>query len=358
VSAPLIDELDYAKMKTTLESRQISGLSTVVREFEEKFARFVGCNFAITVSNGSAALELALRVLGLQDTDEVIIPTFAITSVLQAVIKTGAKPIFADCDPRTWNTSIEFIEPLISQRTRAIVLVHTYGLPIDLDPILIKAKDLSITVIEDAAEAHGLDYKGKRCGSFGLMSTFSFYANKHITMGEGGAILTDSLELEERLKYLRNLAMENSRRFKHNELAENFRLGGLQASLGISQLEKIELIKKLKRNICAVYNKELCEVSNLQIPVNSTNYAENNYWVYGVVPNLNEEESSKIQKKLQYYPFFWPLHLQPYFLRNNKLEYLKNSEYIAKRGFYLPTPLDLSTEEILYICDKLKELMN
>jgi perosamine synthetase len=363
VSSPMIDVSDIRSVTHALESGQISGSSPMVSEFEEQYANFVGRRHAVGVTNGTAALELSLRVANVGPGDEVILPTFSIISVLLAVKKTGATPIFVDCDPLHWNSGPDEIIAAITSRTRAIILVHTYGLPVDLDPIISHIENLSITLIEDASEAHGLQYKDKRCGSFGQMSTFSFYANKHVTTGEGGMVLTDSESLASRMKYLSNLAMNPNRRFRHTEFGDNFRLSGLQCALGISQLKKIDKIRQIKRNIAEKYDSLFVGVEAISIPVKELTYAKNDYWVYGVVPKVSPERSTEIQARLmqsgiETRPFFYPLHLQPCYESKSLLSgQFPNATILGERGFYLPTPFDLSQEEIEYIGQELKDLL-
>ncbi len=362
VSSPLIDTSDIDSVTKALKDGQISGSSPIVSKFERQFADYVGCEYAVAVSNGTSALELALRVTDIGPGDEVILPTFAIISVLLAVKKIGATPIFVDCDAMHWNSVPEEIIASITPKTKAIIVVHTYGLPVDMDPIISHIKDTGIKLIEDASEAHGLEYKDRRCGSFGFISTFSFYANKHVTSGEGGMILTNSESLASRMKYLSNLAMNPVRRFMHSEFGENFRLGGLQAALGISQLNKVDSTRQLKRHIAEEYNSQLMHVTNLGIPVERLSYATNDYWVYGVVPKVSSERSVEIQLSLlksgiETRPFFYPLHQQPCNNLNSPRGEFPNASWLADRGFYLPTPLDLSEKEIDYICKQLINLL-
>ena len=363
VSAPLLDHEDERSVVEAIRKSQISGTSEIVGEFEAKFAGFVGKKFGIAVSNGTVALQLALRAIEVGPGDEVVIPSFAIVSVLQAVVKTGATPVFVDCDSDTWNSGPDHILNAITPRTKAVIIVHTYGLPVDMARVITQLEGSGIVVIEDASEAHGLKYREKLCGSFGLMSIFSFYANKHITCGEGGMILTDSPALAKRLKFLSNLAMDSKRRFLHAEFGENFRLSGLQAALGISQLKKIDRIREIKQAIASEYATRLSNLQKIDLPIPRLKYATNDYWVYGIVPRVSSIESQNIQSDLRGFgietrPFFYPLHLQPcYTAQTPEQNLLPNSSYIGERGFYLPTPLDLTLQEIEFISTKLRALL-
>ena len=247
-------------LKKCIKSGFISSSGPFVEKFEKKFANRVKRKFAISVSNGTAALQLAFESLNIKKKEEVILPSFTIISCILPIIRSGAKPILIDSDPITWNMDVTKIENKISSRTRAIIAPHIYGLPIDMDPLLKIAKKNNLKVIEDAAEVLGLKYKNKECGSFGDVSTFSFYANKHITTGEGGMIVTDSKEIAEKCKSLRNICFNNKRRFLHHDLGWNYRFTNLQSAVGLAQLEKLNRFVIKKRNIGKIYNKGLSKI--------------------------------------------------------------------------------------------------
>ena len=230
------------------------------------------CNrkHAFAVSNGSAALELAVQAIGIGKGDEVIMPTFTIISCALAVVRAGATPVYVDADPHTWNMKVEDIEPLITERTKAIMAVHIYGITVDMDPLLEIAKKYKLKVIEDAAEVIGQTYKGQPCGSFGDISTLSFYPNKHITTGEGGMVLVNDDELAERCNSLRNLCFGKTDRFVHKELGWNFRMSNLQAAVGVAQLERLPQTLEKKREIGKIYHQHLegCESFTLPLTAN------------------------------------------------------------------------------------------
>ena len=261
----------------------ISSSGHFVKEFEKKFAKRVNRKFAISVSNGTAALQLAYEALNIKKKDEIILPAFTIISCILPVIRSGATPVLIDSDPTTWNMDVSKIESKITSKTKAIIAPHIYGLPIDMDPLLKIAKKYKLKVIEDSAEALGLKYKNKECGSFGDVSTFSFYANKHITTGEGGMIVTDDIKIAERCRSLRNICFNNKRRFLHYELGWNYRFTNLQSAIGLAQLEKLNRFIVKKRNIGKTYNKELSQIKIFQTPLDKKKYADNIYWVYGLV---------------------------------------------------------------------------
>ena len=230
-----------------LKSGFISSSGPLVTEFEKKFAKKIKRKFAISVSNGTAALQLAIESIDLKRNDEVIVPAFTIISCVLPVIRLGAKPVFVDSDPVTWNMDIKDLEKKINKKTKAIIVPHIYGLPVDMDALIKLAKKYNVKIVEDAAEVIGLKYKNRPCGSFGEVSTFSFYANKHITTGEGGMIATNSSKIAEKCRSLRNICFNNKRRFMHYELGYNFRFTNIQAAIGLAQLEKLDKFVKKKK---------------------------------------------------------------------------------------------------------------
>tara|TARA_B100001123_G_C15305106_1_gene1022387 strand:- start:1519 stop:2649 length:1131 start_codon:yes stop_codon:yes gene_type:complete len=342
----------------------ISSSGKFVKEFEKKFAKRVNRKFAVTVSNGTAALQLAFEALNIKKKEEVILPSFTIISCVLPIIRSGAIPVLVDSDPVTWNMDVNKIEKKITSKTRAIIAPHIYGLPIDMDPLLKIAKKYKLKIIEDAAEVLGLKYKNKECGSFGDVSTFSFYANKHITTGEGGIIVTNNKQIAEKCRSLRNLCFNNTRRFLHYELGWNYRFTNLQSAIGLAQLEKLNRFIVKKRNIGKIYNKELSKIKVFQTPLDKKKYAKNIYWVYGLVLKKNSPISlNTFMKKLKQEGvetrnFFWPLHQQPVlkkmgFFKKNRLPV---AEYLSKNGLYLPTGLGLNSLQQKYVVKKIKKI--
>jgi len=343
----------------------ISSVGQSVKEFERKFAKRLNRKFAISVSNGTAALQLAFESLNIKKEEEVILPSFTIISCILPIIRCGAIPILIDSDPVTWNMDVKKIEDRITSKTRAIIAPHIYGLPIDMDPLLKIAKKYKLKVIEDAAEVLGLKYKNKECGSFGDVSTFSFYANKHITTGEGGMIVTNNKEIYERCKSLRNICFDEKRRFVHYELGWNYRFTNLQASVGLAQLEKLNHFIMKKRKIGKIYNKELSNINTFYTPLDEQKYAKNIYWVYGLVLKRNSNISlSTFMKKLmkegvETRNFFWPLHQQPILKKMGFFKKIKLpvAEYLGRNGLYLPTGLSLTTSQQKFVINKVKKII-
>lgn len=361
VNTPLLKGNEKKYLIECIESGWISSEGPFVSEFENKFSAYIGRKHGVAVANGSAALDIAVRAIGIKDGDEVIMPTFTIISPAASIVNCGAKPILVDCEPNTWNMDVTQLEGKITEKTKAILVVHIYGLPVDMNPVLEIAKKYNLKIIEDAAEMHGQTYNNKKCGSFGDISVFSFYPNKHITTGEGGMILTDNEEYADKCKYYRNLCFDNKRRFVHEELGWNYRLTNLQAALGLAQLEQLDFFIKRKREIGKQYAQLLKDIPDIQQPQPSTSYAENIYWVYALVVNnkskltaeqiVNELNKRKIGTR----PFFWCIHEQPVFIKKGwyKNEKYPVAEHIARNGFYIPSGLGLKDEEINVVASTL-----
>lgn len=364
VNEPLLDGNEKKYLLECIETGWISSEGPFVKQFEAQFAARVGRKYGIAVSNGSVALDTAVVALGIAQGEEVILPTFTIISCAAAIVRAGAVPVVVDCDPHTWNMDISQIEAKITPKTKAIMVVHIYGLPTDMEPVLALAEKYRLQIIEDAAEMHGQTYKGLPCGSFGAISTFSFYPNKHITTGEGGMLVTDDEELAERCRSLRNLCFQPEKRFVHEELGWNFRITNLQAALGVAQLERLDEFLARKRLMGKRYTELLSDIPGLQFPVPRTEYAENIYWVYGLI--LNDEvpfDAEELMRRLGKYkigtrPFFWCMHEQPVF-RNMGLfngVFCPEAEKIARRGFYIPSGIALTDEQIEEVAKTLHEI--
>jgi perosamine synthetase len=360
VNTPLLSGNEKKYLLECIETGWISSEGPFIHKFEEAFSTYVDRKYGIAVSNGSAALDIAVKALNLGPGDEVIVPTFTIISPVQSIVTAGALPVLIDSDPITWNMDINQIESKINSNTKAILVVHIYGLPVEMDPILELCEKHNLFLIEDAAEVHGQTYKGRKCGSFGTISTFSFYPNKHITTGEGGMLVTNDEKLSERCKKLRNLAFEpKGRRFVHEELGWNYRMTNLQAALGLAQLEKIDSHIIKKREIGQAYQTGLKNVNGFQLPLAKTEYAENIYWIFGLVAETQELCEQTVRKlneqQIGTRPFFWCMHEQPIFQSMGlfKDEKYPVAEKMARNGFYLPSGLGLKVQEIQEVINKL-----
>ena len=360
VNIPLINNADALYVSKSIKSGWISSEGPSVKEFEKKIAKFLDRKFGCAVSSGTAALEIAIRSLGLKKNDEVIMPSFTIISNAMAIVKSSAKPILVDVNLSTWNIKLEDIEKKITKKTKCLMIPHIYGLSNDMDEIMKIAKKYNLYVIEDAAEVLGLKYKNKPCGSFGDISILSFYANKHITTGEGGMLLTNNPNLNNNFKDLRNLCFGlKNNRFNHYDISWNYRYTNIQASLGLNQLKRIDKIVKKKHEIGNYYFKHFKDIKNVILQPNKLSYCKNIYWVFGIVIKKNNKNNIKeIIKKLTNNnigtrPFFWPMHKQDAFKKKGYFKNinLPNSEFISKNGFYLPSGLGLTLKELKFVKD-------
>lgn len=365
VNEPLLNGNEKKYLCECIDTCWISSEGPFVKQFEDKMSISVGRKYGIAVSNGTAALEVAMQAIGIGEGDEVIMPTFTIISCAMAVTKLGAKPVLVDSDINTWNMDVEEIEGKITERTKAILVVHLYGLPVEMDKVLVLAEKYNLKVVEDAAEMHGQTYRGKPCGSFGDISTFSFYPNKHITTGEGGMVVTDSEELAERCRMLRNLCFRKDVRYVHDEISGNYRFTNLQAAVGLAQLERIDEFVAKKREMGKFYTENLSGIEGIKLPVAKTDYADNIYWVYGIVLNENIGISNREITKLLAAEgigtrtFFWCMHEQPVYKRQRLFgnEKYETAEYLARKGFYIPSGLALTKEQMETVTKKLRKVV-
>ena len=367
VNTPLLNSPEKRNILECLKTNQLTS-GKFIKKFENSFAKFHSKKYGISVSNGTAALEVAIKSLGLKKGSEVIIPNFSIISTAISVIKNNLTPIYVDCELDTWNTSPEKIISKYSRKTKAIIITHIYGLPVNLEKVLKFAKKKNIFIIEDTAEVIGLKYKKNYCGSFGDISTFSFYANKHITSGEGGMILTNKKKIYQKCKSLKNLCFADSyfNRFQHTDLGWNYRMSNIHAAIGEGQFKNLKKIVKLKKKIGNIYYNAFKNFKNIIIQPNKLSYAENIYWVFGIVlKNKIKNKRDKIMKKLlkmgiETRPFFFPMNNQKILKKYNKLNKFKfpNSLYISKNGFYIPSGLGLKKNEINKVIFNLKKELN
>jgi perosamine synthetase len=361
VNKPLLAGNEKKYLNDCIDSGWISSEGPYVEEFERRFASKVGRKHGVAVTNGTAAIDAVIEALNIREGDEVIMPTFTIISCIAQIVRNGGIPVLVDSDPNTWNMNVSQIENKITTKTKAIMVVHIYGLPVDVNPILDIAERYNLKVIEDAAEMHGQNYYGKPCGSFGDISTFSFYPNKHLTTGEGGMIVTDNDELAETCRSLRNLCFQPSKRFVHERLGWNLRMTNLQAALGVAQLEQLDKFIERKRAMGNQYSELLKNVPYLKIPQKNAEYADNIYWVYGVLIDsslgIDADTAMKMLNDVGVgtRPFFCPMHMQPV-LKNKGFfngQEFPNAEMMYKYGFYLPSGLGISSEEINLVVKRL-----
>lgn len=362
VNEPQLGAREAEYVAECLQTGWISSAGSFLERFEAAWAKQCRRRFGIAVSNGSAALEAAMLALNLGPGDEVILPTFTIVSCAQAIVSAGAIPVVVDADPRTWCMDVSLIEEAMTARTRAIMPVHIYGHPVDMDPVLALAERHGLAVVEDAAEAHGAEYlagwrtgtgQWQRCGAFGAMSCFSFYANKIVTTGEGGMVVTDDEALAGRLRSVRNLCFRSDRRFYHTELGHNFRLTNVQAAIGLAQVERFDALVARKRQVAAAYTEHLRDTPGLSLPAEEP-WARNVYWMYGLVVDehtgLDAPSLARrlVERGVETRPFFLGMHEQPALLRLGFFEGARCpvAERLARQGLYLPSGLALTDGQI------------
>lgn len=365
VNAPDLSGNEKKYLNECIDTGWISSEGPFVKRFEEGMANLTRRTHAVAVANGTVALDVALMALGLEPGSEIIMPSFTIISCASAIIRANCVPVLVDSDALSWNMDVSQIESKITSKTTAIMAVHIYGLPVDMIPLMALAKKYNLFVIEDAAEAIGQTCDGIPCGSFGDVSCFSFYPNKHITTGEGGMVLCNSESIAERARSLRNLCFSPERRFVHHQLGYNYRMSNLQAALGVAQLEKIENSIIKKRYIGRKYQNLLGHLSDIQLPLAKTSYASNIYWVFGIVlgdeiPIDALEFEERLNKKgVGTRPFFWGMHEQPVFVKQGffKDEHYPVAEKIARRGFYIPSGLTLEDGQLDYVAAQICAVM-
>lgn len=364
VNQPIITKKDALAVYKVVKRGWVSSSGLEINKFENKLKKLIGKKYCSLVSNGTAALEIAVKALNLKKNDEVIVPNFTIISNVLSILKQGLKPVFIDCDLQTWNMKIEDIEKSITQKTKAIMAVHIYGYPLEMDRLVQICKKKKLILIEDAAEMLGHSFARKMCGSYGHISTFSFYANKHITTGEGGAILTNSLRLNEKIKSLRNLSFGKVNRYNHDDIGWNYRFTNMQAALGLSQLNRIKSIIRKKIFIGKYYYSLLKNNKNIYIQKPILGKNQNIYWVVGILIKGKKKLATSVRKRLNQLgidsrSFFWPMHKQTVLKKigvkfKNKFP---NSEYLAKYGFYLPSGLGITKKQIRFICKNLNQIV-
>ncbi|MFA6570657.1 MAG: DegT/DnrJ/EryC1/StrS family aminotransferase [Bacteroidota bacterium] len=362
VNEPLISPLAKKYILDCLKTGWVSSAGKYITEFENKFAAYIGTKYGVTTTNGTSALHLALVTLGIKEGDEVIIPDLTIISCALAVVYCGAKPVLVDVDQSTGNISPELIEERITKRTKAIMVVHLYGHPADMDPITTIARKYKIPVVEDAAESHGATYKNTKVGSIGDIGCFSFYGNKIVTTGEGGMLITNNKKYYERAKILKDLAHSRNKRFLHKELGYNYRMTNIQAALGLAQLAYIEKYIKIKRLMAKQYEIGLTTVTSLELPV-ELDWAKSVYWMYAIrLKGKYGNKRDQFCMLLRTYGidtrnFFIPLHLQPVLRKRGlfKDEKYPVSASLSNRGFYLPSGLAITRDQIDRVINAIKK---
>jgi perosamine synthetase len=355
VNRPIVRNYKNKSLERCLKLKWLSGDGPIVKEFENIFSKKIGLKYGISISNGTAALEVAIASLKLKPGSEILVPNLTIISCLNAIIKNDLKPIFVDVSKRDFNLDINDLERKISNKTKALIMVHTYGLASDIGKILKLKKKYGFKIIEDCAEGIGLKYNDRYLGNYGDLSTFSFYSNKLITTGEGGCILTNNQNYYNRCVSLRNLSFGKKIRFKHNEISNNYRMSSLQCAYGISEMKYFNSNIRQKLEIGNFYNKNLKNKDFLVLPPEKNKTSKNIYWVYPLIVKYSKKRHFQdflSKNHIITRDFFFPLSQQP-FLKKYKIKnkVLKNSQYLFKNGLYLPSGLGNTYTELNKVVD-------
>lgn len=373
VNEPLLTGNEKKYLAECIDTGWISSEGPFVKKFEQGFANLTGVKNGIAVSSGTAALETALYALGVGKRDEVIMPSFTIISCAIACLRLGARPVLVDIEPETWTMDVEKIEDKINNNTKAIMPVHIYGHPVRMDKIFRLKEKYDIKILEDAAEVHGAEYyseakggKWIKCGAMGDAAATSFYANKNITTGEGGMILTDNTEYADRARAYRNLCFRPERRFYHTEIGYNFRMTNLQAAVGLAQLERIDELIAKKRHLGEYYRRKLADIPGVRFQIEKP-WSRSVYWMYSIELNpelgLNAKTvcSRLKQKGVGTRPFFMGLHAQPVLQEFNfeiDPEGYPRTDHAHRYGFYLPSGMRLTKGQVDMVCQSLSDVLN
>ena len=343
ISTPSLGEEELSNVTDAVSSGWISSQGKFIPEFEDMFAQYCGTRYGIATSSGTTALHLALVALGIGPGDEVIVPTLTFIATANAVTYTGAKPVFVDSTSDYWGIDPEKIEDAITLRTKAIIPVHLYGHPCDMDAILGIAGIYSLYVIEDCAEAHGAEYKDRKVGSFGDISCFSYFANKMITTGEGGMCLTNNTKLFNKMRILRDHGMSPQRRYWHDVVGFNYRMTNMQAAIGVAQMAKLDGFIEKKRQIAKWYAERLDGVSGIVLP-NEMPWAKNVYWLYTILVEGRDELMEYLKSEgIDSRPAFYPINMMPPYLTE---ESFPEAERISRLGISLPSGVNLTNGEV------------
>ncbi len=360
VSHPILGAKEKQLVQECLDSSWVSSAGRFIPLFEEAFARYCGVPYGVAASSGTAALHLALLAMGVRPGDEVIVPGLTYVATANAVVYCGARPVFVDSEHETWNLDVRRVRECITPKTRGIIVVHLYGHPVDMDPILELARRRRLFVIEDAAQAHGAEYRGKRVGSLGELGVFSFFGNKIITTGEGGMVVTRDPDLRDRLRLLRGQGMDPGRRYWFPVVGYNYRMTNIQAALGLAQLEYIQERLEERRQVASWYYRELARLHDyLQLPV-EREWARHVFWLFGIV--LREKVAldrdhfmaALAEAGVETRPFFYPIHILP--PHRDASARCPVAEAIAARGISLPTHSLLTEDEVRYIARQVEVL--
>jgi len=361
VCEPTLTGNEMKYVQQAIETNWISSAGSFIRDFEAQFAAECGVKYGIACANGTVAMHLAMATLGLEPGDEVIIPTFTMIATANAVTYCGAKPVLVDMEPEYWQLDLNQVADKITPRTKAIVPVHIYGHPTDMDGLMALGRQHGIAVIEDAAEAHGAEYKGRRTGGLGDAAGFSFYGNKIITTGEGGMVTTNNREIAKLAWNLRDHAFSTERHFWHKYVGFNYRMTNLQAAVGLAQVEQLDRFVNERRQNAFEYNCRLHGIPGIITPREAP-WAKNVYWMYGILVDaaaygMNRDQLRQVlaDHGIETRTFFIPMHCQPVYWQQYKGERYPVAEALCRDGFYLPSATSLSLDEIEFITQVIRD---
>jgi perosamine synthetase len=361
---PFLNGNEKKYVNDCLDSTWISSKGKYVEMFEDEFAKYIGTTGAVSVSNGTVALHLALETLGIGAGDEVIVPTFTYIASVNTIAQTGATPVFVDSDPTTWQMCPKSICKNITPNTKAIMVVHLYGHPCDMESITSICKDNDLLLVEDCAEALGSYYNGKHVGTFGDCAAFSFFGNKTITTGEGGMVVSQNKDFLARCRHLKGQGMSLTRRYWHDCLGYNYRMTNIQAAIGLAQLEQISEILKRKKEIARKY---AIEFEKLELPLSmlqeSGENIVNSYWLCtcAVDEAFDRDEFAFMLEKdfgIETRPAFFLAHEMPMHKDTSPQEGFDNAKKLSKSGINLPSYPGLTESELDYIIDSIKKSMH
>ncbi|MEK6407032.1 MAG: DegT/DnrJ/EryC1/StrS family aminotransferase [Acidobacteriota bacterium] len=361
VCEPRLDGNEEEYLLRTVRTNWISSAGKYITDFETLFAEKVGARYGVACANGTVALHLALTTLGVGPGDEVIVPAFTMIASANAVTYTGAKPVLIDSEPETYNMDVSQLESKITERTRAIMPMHTYGHPVDMDPVVDVAEKHNLFVLSDAAQSHGTQYKGMPIGGLGDAATYSFYANKIITCGEGGMITTNDPEIAKLARHLRDHAFSDERHFWHKYLGFNYRMTNMQAAVGLAQTERFEFLVECRRLNAQVYTELLSSVPGLTLPSEKP-WAKSVFWMYGILVqpefgmSRDELRDHLARRGIETRTFFIPMHLQPIYYKEYGHQSFPVAEMLCRRGMYLPSASTLTPAEIELIVQSIKAI--
>ncbi len=361
VAAPVLAGNERQYVMDCLQSTWISSSGKYLERFETAFGEFCGVRHALACSNGTVALHLALLALGVGPGDEVLVPTLTFVATANAVMYCGARPVFVDAEPETWNMDPGLLERHITPRTKGIVVVHLYGHPVDMEPVLSIATRRKLFVVEDAAEAHGAQYRGRTVGSLGDVGTFSFYGNKIITTGEGGMVVTNDDALAASIFQLRGQGLEPGRRYWFPIIGYNYRLTNLAAAIGLAQLERAGWHIERRREVASWYLEDLRGVEGISWQIEKP-WARHAYWMFTIQVDERRAARDDVMARLQERgietrPVFYPIHTLPPYREGAADGVYPIAERIARRGINLPTWAGLTRDDVRYVCDELRDAL-